>query len=135
MTQAKAWHVGWTPFTIALMVAGFVIYWPLGLAMLAYIIWGDQIRAGMSEMFGDLQGSWENATGGKPGGTGGTRDESGNAAFDAWRAEELARLEEERRKLDEARAEFDEFMAELRKAKDKEEFDRFMRGRGKRKKS
>src|SRR5262245_58649595 len=31
----------WSPFTIALMVLGFIVFWPLGLAMLAYIIWGE----------------------------------------------------------------------------------------------
>ena len=31
----------WGPLTIALMVLGFVIFWPLGLAMLAYILWGE----------------------------------------------------------------------------------------------
>ena len=30
----------WGPLTIALMVLGFVVWWPLGLAMLAYILWG-----------------------------------------------------------------------------------------------
>ncbi len=33
----------WTPATIALMVLGFMVFWPLGLAMLAYIIWGDRL--------------------------------------------------------------------------------------------
>ena len=33
----------WTPATIALMVLGFVVFWPLGLAMLAYILWGDRL--------------------------------------------------------------------------------------------
>ena len=33
----------WTPATIALMVIGFMVFWPLGLAMLAYIIWGDRL--------------------------------------------------------------------------------------------
>ena len=42
----------WGPLTIALMVLGFVVWFPLGLAMLAYILWG--------EMFG---GSAEKAQG------------------------------------------------------------------------
>ena len=37
MTQTQALRPGWTPLTIALMVLGFVFFWPLGLAMLAYI--------------------------------------------------------------------------------------------------
>ena len=32
----------WGPLTIALMVLGFVVWWPLGLAMLAYILWGEK---------------------------------------------------------------------------------------------
>ena len=31
----------WGPLTIALMVLGFIVWWPLGLAMLAYILWGE----------------------------------------------------------------------------------------------
>jgi hypothetical protein len=50
-------------------------------------------------------------------------------AFDDWRKAELDRIEEERRKLDEMRAEFDGYMRELRRARDQEEFDRFMRER------
>jgi hypothetical protein len=58
---------------------------------------------------------------------------TGNVAFDDWREAELTRLEEERRKLDEMRSEFDEYLRELRRAKDQEEFDRFMRDRNSRK--
>jgi hypothetical protein len=51
---------------------------------------------------------------------------SGNSAFDAYRAQELERLEAERRKLDEEQRAFGEFLDRLKKAKDQEEFDRFM---------
>ncbi|MBB4659670.1 hypothetical protein GGQ59_002207 [Parvularcula dongshanensis] len=54
---------------------------------------------------------------------------SGNAAFDDWRDQEMTRLDEERRKLDEARAEFEEYVSELRKARDREEFESFQRRR------
>ena len=33
----------WTPVTIAMMIIGFMIFWPLGLAMIAYIVWGDRL--------------------------------------------------------------------------------------------
>ncbi len=39
---------------------------------------------------------------------------------------ELTRLDEERRKLDEAQREFAEYVDAIRRAKDREEFDRFM---------
>ena len=54
---------------------------------------------------------------------------SGNRAFDDWRAGELARLEEERRKLVAAEREFADFLEQLRHARDREEFDRFMQER------
>jgi hypothetical protein len=57
------------------------------------------------------------------------RASSGNAAFDDWRDAELARLDEERKKLDEMRREFDQHMRDLRMARDREEFDRFMASR------
>ena len=40
-------HGVWTPFSFGLMVLGFIVYWPLGLAVLAYNIWahpGDAER-------------------------------------------------------------------------------------------
>lgn len=33
----------WSALNIVLMVLGFALFWPLGLAMLAYIVWGDEI--------------------------------------------------------------------------------------------
>jgi len=51
---------------------------------------------------------------------------TGNRAFDEWRTTELARLEEERQKLVAAEREFAEFMENLRHARDREEFERFM---------
>lgn len=127
MTHTQALRPGWTPLTIALMVLGFVVFWPLGLAMLAYIIWGDRIpefRRNASGMRDDFRRSF--------GGCGwkARRDyargqDSGNSAFDDYRAAELRRLDEERRRLDEERAEFESFVQNLRRARDQEEFDRF----------
>ncbi len=122
----------WTPATIALMVLGFVVFWPLGLAMLAYIIWGDRLdgfkrdvnRATDGIFAGCRRGSEKAARWGHGGFA-----RTGNVAFDDWREKELARLDEERRKLDEMREEFDEYARELRRAKDQEEFDRFMASR------
>ncbi len=51
---------------------------------------------------------------------------TGNAAFNEWRTAELTRLDEERRKLDEAQREFAEYSDAIRRAKDREEFERFM---------
>ena len=111
----------WSPLNIVLMILGFVVFWPLGLAMLAWIIWGDEIRR--------IAGEWKSQFGSMsrsaPAWTQ-TASATGNMAFDEYRAKELKRLEEERRKIDAMRAEFEEFLNEVRRAKDQEEFERFM---------
>lgn len=121
MTKTALIRPAWTPATIAMMVVGFMVFWPLGLAMLAYILWGDRLEG--------FKGDWGKARESFFGSCRkGTRVHSmtGNVAFDDWREKELERLAQERRKLEEMRDEFDNYARELRRAKDQEEFDRFM---------
>ncbi|AZO26658.1 hypothetical protein ABID26_006969 [Mesorhizobium shonense] len=124
----------WTPATIALMVIGFMVFWPLGFAMLAYIIWGDRLEGFKRDVNratdGIFAGCRRSSDKAARWGHGSSR--TGNVAFDDWREKELERLAEERRKLDEMLTEFDEYARELRRAKDQEEFDRFMAERNKR---
>ncbi|NRG16742.1 DUF2852 domain-containing protein [Rhizobiales bacterium] len=126
MTSCSAIRPGWNPMTIGLMVLGFIVFWPLGLAMLAYIVWGDRF----GEMARDARDQWRSGAWHGPSGGGHGFGRTGNAAFDEYRERELKRLEEERARLDRMRAEFDEFLRELRRARDQEEFDRFMANRG-----
>lgn len=131
MTSHALIRPAWTPATIALMVLGFMIFWPLGLAMLAYIIWGDRLDGFKRDMNSATDNIAKTFKGyASPSASART----GNVAFDEWREAELDRLHEERRKLDEAREEFDAYMRELRRAKDQEEFDTFMADRNKTKK-
>ena len=119
----------WSPITIGLMVLGFIVFWPLGLAMLAYILWGEKFggSAEKAQAYWNQGKSW--CTSAKSHHRHGAMRTSGNAAFDDYRAEQLKRLEEERRRLDEEIEAFHEYMENLRKAKDREEFDRFMQER------
>ncbi|WP_193141115.1 MULTISPECIES: DUF2852 domain-containing protein [unclassified Meridianimarinicoccus] len=89
---------------IAAMILGFIVFWPIGLALLAYMIWSKR-------MFGKCSRHTRNATY--------AFKSSGNSAFDAYKAETLRRLEEEQDS-------FQEFLKRLREAKDKAEFDQFM---------
>jgi hypothetical protein len=127
MNQSALIRPDWTPATIALMVLGFVVFWPLGLAMLAYILFGERLRGFKRDandradrMFAGCRRAKSRYN---------TLFTTGNVAFDDWRKTEIDRIEEERRKLDEMREEFDNYVRELRRAKDQEEFDRFMRER------
>lgn len=117
----------WSPVTIALMVLGFIIFWPLGLAMLAYILWGEYFGGSSekAERFINKQKDWARGRRYRYRGY----SASGNAAFDDYRSEQLKRLEEERKRLDDEVREFQDYMHNLRKARDRDEFDRFMRDR------
>lgn len=108
-------HYG-KPAWIALMVVSFVLFWPVGLAVLFYLIgsgrmscwkqrrrWREHMKAGME--------NWHRA-----------QSSSGNRAFDEYREETLRRLEEEQKA-------FKDFLDRLRHAKDKAEFDQFMADR------
>ena len=110
----------WTPVTVALMVAGFVLWWPLGLAMLAYILWGDRFH----RVYDDARAQFRGA-----GVDGVFRHSTGNAAFDDYRRRELDRLDAERRRLEAEAAAFEDYVRQLRRAKDQDEFERFMRDR------
>lgn len=117
MTNTLTIRPAWTPLTVFLMVIGFMFAWPLGLLILAYILWGERLhefkRGAETHRFGCNFG-YQRAT-----------RESGNVAFDEYRDRELNRLDEERRRLDEERREFEAYVGNLRRAKDQEEFDRF----------
>ncbi|KQT43071.1 hypothetical protein ASG43_16245 [Aureimonas sp. Leaf454] len=130
MTSHALIRPAWTPATIAMMVGGFMLYWPLGLAVLAYILWGERLegfRRDVNRSTDRFAAFCRSSGGGRamPFATART----GNVAFDDWRERELTRLDEERRKLNEAHAEFEAYARELRRAKDQEEFDRFMAAR------
>lgn len=124
MTQSAIIRPAWTPATIALMVLGFMIFWPLGLAMLAYILWGERLDGFKRDVNKATDEFATQFRGCRRGPRASAR--TGNVAFDDWREAELERLHKERMKLDEVRAEFDEYSRELRRAKDQEEFDKFM---------
>ncbi len=122
----------WSPVTIGLMVLGFIVFWPLGLAVLGYIMWGEKFggspekaqaywNKGCSFVGANKPRQWNNRSF--------NMASSGNAAFDDYRAEQLKRLDEERARLDAEIDAFHEYMANLNKAKDREEFDRFMNER------
>ena len=121
------------PAWIALIVLGFMAWWPLGLVVLAFTIGSGRMGCGYHGGHDRWQHKMERMQrkmdwmrskmaerpavvrwrlwGGPP--------SSGNHAFDEYRSETLRRLEEEQR-------EFREFLERLRFAKDKTEFDAFM---------
>lgn len=113
-----------TPLVLA-MILGFLVWWPLGFVALAALIWGDRLpRERLRETFGRVRGEFDGFARGF-GGSGGF-NRTGNHAFEDYRTETLRGMEEERRRLEDEERAFAEWMRNLRRARDKEEFDRFM---------
>ena len=125
---AKLDHYG-RPAWIGVMVLGFIIFWPIGLAILAYLIWSGRMGGwkhggpgrwhyhGKSDERADSRG-WGWSCGPRQH-RAHAAPSSGNHAFDEYRQETLRRLEDEQE-------EFHGFLERLRHAKDKAEFDEFM---------
>jgi hypothetical protein len=105
------------PAWIAAMILGFIVWWPVGLGVLAYLIWSG--RMGCS---GDKT-AWRQYFTSEARRFSGGSNFTGNHAFDDYREETLKRLEDEA-------SEFQGFLKRLRHAKDKAEFDQFMAERG-----
>ena len=127
---------------IALMILGFVWWWPVGLVILGFLLarrrygW-RHAHAGENQMFDWSHNNprWERKIARAQDkveqvrqrmerrcGAWGSPATSGNNAFDDYRAETLRRLEDEQR-------EFKDFLNRLRVAKDRAEFDQFMAAR------
>jgi len=116
------------PAWIALMVVGFIVFWPIGLGILAYLFWSGRMSCSRhhgrwhdergndrKERFRDAAQRWWH-------GGGREAPSSGNRAFDEYREDTLRRLEGEQR-------EFRDYLDRLRHAKDKAEFDQFVADR------
>jgi len=96
---------------IAAMVLGFIFFWPVGLALLFYMIWSKKMfKSGCRARTRSHGPSFRT---------------SGNTAFDAYKADTLRRLQDEQEA-------FQSFLDRLRDAKDKAEFDQFMDDRARR---
>lgn len=111
---------------ITLMVVSFVVFWPLGLAILGYMIWSGRMRCRNKGKVAAFNASGFGMGKGGPGRWyRGGFPSSGNRAFDDYREETLNRLQEEHE-------EFQSFLEKLRHARDKSEFDQFMADRKRR---
>jgi len=102
------------PAWIAVMVLGFIVWWPIGLAILGFMIWSGRMGCGNGRW-----GRWKHEKWSGPNRSRGRSPDSGNSAFEDYKTDTLKRLEEEQQ-------EFMDFLQRLRHAKDKAEFDQFM---------
>ncbi len=111
---------------------GFAFLWPVALAVLAWKMAERRGMVGGGGLATAARSAWAGVLGNGRAGRRRTRasfgaGSSGNIAFDDWRAAQIAELDAERRKLDATHREFARFVETLRRAKDREEFDGFMK--------
>jgi hypothetical protein len=120
------------PALVALVVIGFIVFWPVGVALLVYMIWSGRMFCGRHGRHGrwynpeerdaartEWRARREDWRAWKRGHRWGQAPASGNVAFDEYREETL-------RKLDEEQREFRDYLDKLRSAKDRAEFEQFM---------
>ncbi|WP_342362349.1 DUF2852 domain-containing protein [Terrarubrum flagellatum] len=124
---------------IALIVLAFIVFWPLGLALLIITLRRGPMSCGYGRHGAwneDRRAHWERkmqriqekmARWGGPGGGFRSRGfaPTGNRAFDEYRDQMMQRLEDEAK-------EFQDFLSRLRAARDKQEFDQYMADRQRR---
>ncbi|WP_299350293.1 DUF2852 domain-containing protein [uncultured Shimia sp.] len=94
---------------IAAMILGFILFWPIGLALVFYITYTNRWSSTMFNKSCSRRHRHAMHV----------MTPTGNRAFDAYREETLRRLEDEQKS-------FETFLERLREAKDKAEFDEFM---------
>lgn len=112
---------------IAAMVVGFVFFWPIGLAMLAWALWRDQIKANpMVQKF--MQGSMPTPPS-MPNLGGLMGRKSSNTALAEYLEQEQSRLKAEQHKLDELVKAFEAFKQAERQTADQRDFEEFLRRR------
>lgn len=108
LRRVEAWlDARGKPAWLIATLAAFLVFWPLGLALLAYAIWSNRMFTGSCSRRAGRHTAMKS---------------TGNSAFDAYKEDTLRRLEQEQEA-------FETFLKRLRDAKDKEEFDQFMKDR------
>jgi hypothetical protein len=101
----------WTPLSVFAVILGFIVWWPLGMLAIGYILWGGSIDGLVDDLATEAK-KWFNHAPKK-------QSSTGNAAFDAYKEQTLKQLEEEE-------ASFAAYIQKLREARDRDEFERFL---------
>lgn len=118
----------WRMPNIAFMVGGFMLFPPVGFAVLAWLVIGKDVdilksikskfNSGAPSMKQQFKSKYH-------------ASQTGNSAFDSYKDDAITALEQEmqRRKeqLKQEETQFNEFVVNLQKSKDQAEFDQFMR--------
>ena len=98
------------------MVLGFVIFWPVGLLILYWIIKGRSVK----DLPQGIRDAWSKVTGSKS-------DNGDNVVFNEFQQTQYDRIREIKDEIKERSRRFADFRANAKRRADEEEFNRFMR--------
>lgn len=108
----------WSATNIVAMVLGFILFWPLGLAVLAWSFTGHPIE----ELPGWLRDKWRQLKGHKAP----CQRGSDNVVFDEYQQAQHDRIDEIKEEIRRRGEAFQEFRSDTRRRQDQAEFDDFM---------
>ena len=113
----------WSGINILAMVVGFILFWPIGLFVLYWILTGRDVRD-VPKWFSQ---QWSKVTGMRNGFDGfGTDGYGDNSVFNEYQQTQYDRIREIRDEIKERARRFADFRAEAKRRADEEEFNRFM---------
>ncbi|MDJ0927865.1 MAG: DUF2852 domain-containing protein [Gammaproteobacteria bacterium] len=113
----------WSGINLFAMVVGFILFWPIGLFVLYWILTGRDVR----DVPGWISQQWSKVTGMRNGFDGFGSDGYGdNEVFNEFQQTQHDRIREIREEIKERARRFTEFRAAAKRRADEEEFNHFM---------
>ena len=108
----------WSSFNIAAMVVSFVVFWPLGLVVLFWIMAGRNVR----DLPAAIKAKWQEFSGGSYN----FGERSGNSVFNDFQQTQYDRINEIKHEIKTRSERFKEFKMDAKRRADQEEFNNFM---------
>lgn len=120
--RGHGFHQGrgkWSCFNTFAMVLGFVLFWPIGLAILFWILTGHNVR----DLPQAIQTKWRSFSGKHHGNTASGSD---NVVFNEYQQTQWDRIDEIRTEIHERDKRFGDFRKDAKRRADEQEFRDFM---------
>jgi len=117
-THRRGCNGKWSGFNIAVMVVSFVLFWPIGLLVLFWIVTGRNLRdlpAAVGDKWSSLMSKFER-----------NGRSSGNVVFNEYQQTQYDRIREIKAEIKDRSKRFNDFRADAKRRADEEEFNRFM---------
>jgi hypothetical protein len=112
----------WSGLNIAAMVVGFVLFWPIGLFVLFWILSGR----GVQELPDAVRGLWSRVEDALRGNGSDSRATTENSVFNEFQQAQYERIRDIKDEIKERARRFRDFRANAKRRVDEEEFNQFM---------